>query len=143
MTALAVTVLGNPVTQGSMRIRRGRITHDKNELRPWRELIAWHVRQDMNTAGIIEPLQGPVVVRATFTIRRPPSVPRSRWAPWKKPDIDKLARGLLDALVLAGCLVDDGQVIDLRAAKVYPTDGNLPGVTFTVSPAERGEQVAA
>lgn len=143
MTALEVTVLGVPVTQGSMKVRRGRITHSDDKLMPWRELIAWHVRQECAAQGLTEPLDGPVAITATFTVRRPPSIPRSRWAPWVKPDIDKLARGLLDAVVLGGAIVGDSQVITLMLSKVYPVDGNLPGVTFTVAPAVRGEQVAA
>lgn len=144
MTALTVTVLGTPVTQGSMKMRRGRVVHSNDDLRPWRELIAWHIRQDMHASGLTAPMDGPVEVRATFTIPRPPSVSaRVRWAPWKKPDLDKLARGLLDALVLAGLLIDDGQVITLAMSKVYPQDGAAPGVTFTVRSADRGEAVAA
>jgi hypothetical protein len=68
---------------------------------------------------------------------------KDRWAPDKKPDLDKLARALLDALTMGGAVIDDAQVVDLAVSKVYPVDGNLPGVTFTIAPAERGEAVAA
>jgi Holliday junction resolvase RusA-like endonuclease len=123
---------------------RGRLVHSNDaNLRPWRDTVAWHVRQDMAAQGLSEPLEGPVAVRATFTLPRPKSAPRARWAPDRKPDIDKLARALLDSLVIGGSLIDDAQVIDLRVSKVYPVDSNLPGVTFTVALAQRGEQVAA
>lgn len=145
MTALTVTVLGIPVPQGSIRnAGRGRTFHSNDaKLRPWRENVAWNVREDMLTQGFTAPIDGPVEVRASFTLPRPKSAPRARWAPDKKPDLDKLSRALLDALVLGGALVDDAQVVTLQASKVYPTDGNLPGVTFVVLPAERGQAVAA
>ncbi|MGZ4621496.1 MAG: RusA family crossover junction endodeoxyribonuclease [Blastococcus sp.] len=142
---IAVTVLGTPVPQGSMRaLGPGRMKHSNAEkLRPWRDAVAWHVREECLAQGLSEPLDGPVAVAASFTLARPKSAPKVRWAPDRKPDIDKLARGLLDAIVAGGAITDDAQVVDLRVAKVYPVDGNLPGVTFTVAPAERGEAVAA
>lgn len=141
MTALVVAVPGVPAAQGSMRaLGPKRIVHSNAEkLLPWRESIAWHTRQEMAAVGLEEPWDGPVEVQATFALPRPKSATKARWSPDRKPDIDKLARGLLDSLVFAGALVDDAQVVTLTVSKVY----GLPGVTFTVSPAVRGEQVAA
>ena len=51
-------------------------------------------------------------------------------------DIDKLARAALDSLVTGGCLLDDSQVVQLHARKVWVmTDGfwlSIPGVQITV-----------
>lgn len=145
MTALTVTVLGAPVAQGSMRsLGPGRMVHSNAAtLRPWRDTVAWHVRESMADAGLTEPMEGPVEVHATFTVPRPKSAPKVRWAPDRKPDLDKLARSLLDACTVGGAWVDDAQVVTLIVSKVYPFDGAIPGVTFTVTPAARGEQVAA
>ena len=141
---LTVTVLGVPVPQGSMRgIGPGRMISDNAKLRPWRDTVAWHVREDMLTEGVNEPLEGPVAVHATFTLPRPKSAVKARWAPDRKPDIDKLLRALLDACTAGGAWRDDAQVVTVAVSKVYAVDGNLPGVTFTVAPAERGESVAA
>lgn len=145
MTALVVTVLGTPVPQGSMRaVGRGRILHNNAEkLRPWRDTVAWHVREECLAAGLNEPIEGPVMVAATFVLPRPKSAPKARWAPDRKPDIDKLLRALLDAVVAGGAVVDDAQIVKVQMSKVYPQDGALPGVTFVVRPAHRGEAVAA
>lgn len=145
MTGIAVTVLGPPVAQGSMRaLGPRRIVHSNSEqLRPWRDTIAWHVRQAMTDAGLAEPLEGPVAVAATFVVPRPQSAPKRRWAPDRKPDLDKLLRALLDACTAGGAWLDDAQVVTVATSKVYPADGALPGVTFTVVPAERGQAVAA
>jgi Holliday junction resolvase RusA-like endonuclease len=139
--SLTVTVPGKPITQGSMRTVNRRTFHDnEKDLLPWREAIGWHIRQEMAAAGLTEPLDGPLNLTATFTIARPPSVPRSRWAPAVRPDLDKLCRGLGDAIGASGLIRQDAQFVTIVASKVY---GPLPGVTFTVAPAERGEQVAA
>lgn len=144
MTALAVTVLGTPVPQGSMKfIGNRRVTHSNAEtLRPWRDTVAWHVRENMGGLGL-DPFEGPVAVAATFVLPRPKSAPRSRWAPDRKPDGDKLLRALFDAITAGGGWNDDAQVVTCQWSKVYPVDGAVPGVTFTVCPAVRGEQVAA
>lgn len=145
MTVLAVTVLGVPVPQGSMRsLGPRRLVHNNaDKLRPWRDTVAWHVRQNMADAGITEPLEGPVTVAVTFVLPRPKSAPKSRWAPDRKPDGDKLERALFDAITAGGGWVDDAQVVTCQWSKVYPVDGALPGVTFTVAPSERGTAVAA
>jgi Holliday junction resolvase RusA-like endonuclease len=145
VTALAVTVLGAPIPQGSMKlVGARRMTHSNGEkLRPWRDTVAWHVRAAMADAGVTEPLEGPVEVHATFVLPRPQSAPKRRWAPDRKPDGDKLLRGLFDAITAGGAWVDDAQVVNCSWSKVYPADGAVPGVTFSIAPAERGTAVAA
>lgn len=144
MSALTVTVLGVPVPQGSMKsFGPRRLVHSNDAtLRPWRDTVAWHVREDMTSEGV-EQFEGPVELRATFTLPRPQSAPKRRWAPDRKPDIDKLLRALLDGCTAGGAWVDDAQVVTVAASKVYAVPPAVPGVTFTVAPAERGEAVAA
>ena len=134
MTAqLTVEVLGVPVPQGSLKaLGRGRLTHSNGEqLRPWRESVTWHLRQAAAVAGVVEPWDGPVGVLATFTLPRPPSAPRRRWAPDRKPDLDKLLRAVLDALTASGVVVDDARVVQANARKEY---GTPPGLRLTVGP---------
>lgn len=141
--SLTVTVLGEPIPQGSLRaVGRGRLISDNTRLRPWRDTVAWHVWQALADTGIEEPLQGPLQMRAMFTLPRPKSAPRKRWAPDRKPDLDKLLRALLDACTAGGAWADDAQVVSAIASKVYSVDGNLPGVTFTIAPAVRSEAAA-
>lgn len=64
-----------------------------------------------------------------FTLERPPSVSvRKRPYPITKPDADKLARAVWDAL--KGIIyADDSQVVRLTLAKDY---GDAPGVIIQV-----------
>jgi crossover junction endodeoxyribonuclease RusA len=145
MTALTVTVPGVPVGQGRLSsLGRGRMVHSNaDKLLPWRQSVAWHTRQEMAAAGITEPLTGPLKLTATFVLPRPKSAPKRRWAPDGRPDLSHLLRALEDAITQSGLIVDDGQFVHEEQSKVYPADGALPGVTFTVAPAERGTAVAA
>lgn len=141
MTAVVVQVLGEPIPQGSMRaVARGRIVSDNARLRPWRDSVAWHVRDAMADTA---PLDGPLEVRATFVLPRPQSAPKRRWAPHKKPDLDKLLRALLDAATVGGAWVDDAQVVAVTARKVYSTPALLPQVQFTVVNLADPSEVAA
>jgi crossover junction endodeoxyribonuclease RusA len=94
----------------------------------------------MTHAAVTEPYDGPVIVRLRFVMPRPKSAPKTRriW-PAKRPDIDKLARSCLDSITDAGLWKDDGQVVELHAAKDYPHQlfGEFPGVHVQV------EQVVA
>ena len=70
-----------------------------------------------------------------FYLPRPASVKLSKRAlPIVPPDVDKLARGLLDGIgqseVIWG---DDSQVVELIARKFY-ADDREPGADITITP---------
>ena len=53
-----------------------------------------------------------------------------------RPDLDKLARAVLDALVGAGVIRDDAQVAELHATKGY---GERPGLAVALRSLEAKE----
>lgn len=115
-----IDVPGKPISQGSMSVFRGRIVHQKSrELMTWRGVI-YEMCRDM-----MDPLDGPVKVSIEFRMPEPKGNAR-RW-PHVRPDVDKLARAVLDGLTGAA-FADDCQVVDLRARKVYGT----PGAEITI-----------
>ena len=118
---------GVPQPQGSMRAfvpkgwRRAVITSDNPKLGDWRRLVA------AAAPGRV-PFDGAVRVTLHFDLPRPRSLPRRVVDHVKRPDLDKMARGCLDALT--GVLFrDDSQVVELRATKGY---GVEVGVTVMV-----------
>ena len=141
-TILAIRVPGIPVPQGSMRgfVRGGKValTGDNPALRSWRR----DVTDAFLAAGKIT-TAGPLWVVLEFAVLRPrghfgtgrnalnvrPTAPG--W-PATRPDIDKLARAILDAGTVAGIWLDDGQVVVLEARKIFATSGHPPGVFIRV-----------
>lgn len=78
-----------------------------------------------------ELLTGPVSVRVTFHLPKPKSAPKSKRFPDKAPDIDKLARLVLDAMT--GTLIeDDARVVFLQAIKQFAED--RPGADVELWP---------
>lgn len=144
---IAIEVRGTPVPQGSGRsyVAGGRAVHVTRTapLLAWRGAIAAEARAVMDGRAL---LAGPVRVAIVV---RPAARPASHFLPANgrrpvpvlrfdapvyhagKPDADKLARACLDALssVVYG---DDGQVASLRVVKVWPEDGEAPGVSIRV-----------
>lgn len=124
-------VHGAPVQQGSTkgfvnkRSGRVQITHDnKAPLKSWRQDVAACAAE----AGVVQ-LEGPVRVEATFRFVRPASVTaKKRPLPEVKPDLDKLARALLDALT-GIAYRDDAQVVALDVQKLY---ADQPGLSCTI-----------
>ena len=130
VTTFATVIDGQPVPQGSKAatVRNGRaVMFDANKkLRPWRKLVRDTIRE-------VDPpvFEGPVAVKLHFRLERPASVTRrARPLPHVPPDIDKLARAVLDGATDAGVWADDGQVVQLLADKRYGTN---PGVTIIVT----------
>jgi len=91
---------GVPSTQGSAKafVRGGRayVTHDSGDkLRSWRSVVAAEAHTAMNGRS---PLDAPVEITVKFYLPRPKSAPKSRTLPDRKPDLDKLARAIGDAI---------------------------------------------
>lgn len=148
---LAVIVQGRPAPQGSKRhVGGGRMVESSAAVGPWRDAV-----RAATTAAIADhgwtPADEPTGLSVVYTMARPAGHYRSgRHAhllrdnapdrPTTRPDLDKLLRSTLDALVDAGALVDDARVVTVWAAKTYP-DGDLdaldsPGavILLTVTP---------
>jgi Holliday junction resolvase RusA-like endonuclease len=111
--------------------------HIRNEVRAYRE----------RHPETVFPYTGAVVARMVFSFARPRSVSvKSRPYMTVKPDVDKLARGVGDALKDAGVMADDAQIVDFtRLGKVYcnedPESLEVPGVRIVVLPVAPPEQI--
>lgn len=115
-------VNGLPVPQGSMKVINGRVLHSQGSaLAVWRSTIAWEA-----TLAGCKPEEGAMKVTLIFVMPRPKTVKRAE--PSVAPDLDKLTRAALDALTSVA-YVDDGQVTELHARKIY---GNIPGLKVIV-----------
>jgi Holliday junction resolvase RusA-like endonuclease len=128
-------VPGIPKPQGSKRAwvnpRTGRAHMSESsgkELRDWRT----DVRHAVAEAGIEMIVGEPVTVWLAFVMKRPLATPKSRTPPAiKKPDLDKLVRGIFDSL--SGTIYsDDSQVTSISASKRIANVGEQPGVQIMV-----------
>lgn len=127
-------VPGIPVQQGSKSAFVNRHTgrasvtdQNKAKLRPWRQTVTALAAQEFSGDRV----EGPVLIVAEFRFLRPGSVSaRKRPMPSVKPDLDKLARALLDAIGDAGTVWrDDAQVVEAHISKVY---AERPGVLVRI-----------
>ena len=136
---ISFTVFGHPEPQGSTRAfipkgwNRAVVTSDNKKLKPWRQEIARAALDAMakEREGLAEPYdrEVPMCVRIDFFLARPSSLPKRLVWPVKKPDADKLTRGVLDALT-GIVFVDDSQVVQLAVAKWF---GNPERAKITVA----------
>lgn len=88
-----------------------------HRLKAWRSAVAGQAA----IAWDGEPIAAAVHVGLRFVFPRPASARRRVW-PSVKPDLDKLTRAVLDALT-GSLIVDDAQVVSLRAVKEYSAVG--------------------
>lgn len=135
---ITLQVDGVPQPKGSMqgfvvRTRRGPravVTEDNARTRPWAALVRDAARQAIGEA-IAFPRGVPVRLEAVFTLPRPIGLPKRITAPTKKPDLDKLARTVKDALT-GVVWQDDSQVVELLARKRYACGAERPGAMAEV-----------
>ena len=128
--------IGIPAPQGSKRhVGNGRLIESCKALKPWREQC---IADSLSLS--IPTIHGPVSISLVFRFQRPkshynskgqlkPSAPQYKTS---KPDIDKLARAILDSLTLARVIQDDAQCFLLTAQKRFCVAQEPPGVMITV-----------
>lgn len=123
---VSFAVPGRPIPQGSLSSFRHRttgqiVTPQKARVREYRDRIAWAAE-----ATGVACTDEPVRVRAVFGFARPKShrltsgklTKRAPTSHTSRPDLDKVARSLLDAIT--GVLVyDDAQVVALDVRKQW------------------------
>lgn len=130
-----------PPTQGDKFAVGGRVIEQKDaRIKAWRRMIATECRQ----VGW-EPVLGPVSLTLVFHLPRPAShygtgrnagmikPGRPDWCA-TKPDVDKLARAVLDALTKCGAIGDDATVVELKASKWYTGTDGWVGVHIRATP---------
>jgi Holliday junction resolvase RusA-like endonuclease len=123
MKSISVTVSVEAVPKGSVRAfiapkqNRAIIVQDKHyQLRLYESILRDHLSQAMQAQSLFE---GPVRVRIVFNRSRPKSSKRKKsMYACTRPDIDKLARAVLDAMT-GIVFTDDAQVAALIAEKRY------------------------
>ncbi len=128
-------VAGIPQPQGSARAfipkgwARAVITTDNKSLKPWRQEVAIMARVEMAAKESVIIDNAPVSVACEFRFVRPKSLNRRVVHKTTKPDIDKLLRGILDALT--GIVFhDDSQVVYVVCTKSF---SDAPGCKITVA----------
>jgi Holliday junction resolvase RusA-like endonuclease len=124
-----IRVYGDPAPQGSKTARmvNGHVVmwESSKKLPGWRESVVMAAKvvfMENNRQALL----GPVSLHCTFFMPRPKSV--SRQYPNTAPDLDKLLRGIGDALQIAGVISNDGQIVAITAKKVYsevPADNGV------------------
>lgn len=135
---ICVDVLGLPAPQGSKRhVGRGILVESSTKVGPWREAV---VAAATNQGHANLMLEGPVTIDVSFYFPRPKGHYRADGslrdsAPFThstKPDIDKVLRSTLDALVQAAVITDDSRVQEVGARKLYATTDRAPGALIYV-----------
>lgn len=145
--SLSFFVPGAPVPKGSARAFRNATTgsvvvwaSNREKLRPFERRVSYAAR-----AAGARPLECPVRIHLEFLLERPavhmgtgrnaglprPSAPP---LPAVKPDLDKLIRAILDGLSKVA-IVDDAQVVEIHAAKVYANSPAEVGVRVEIAQA--------
>lgn len=127
MSAFSLFVRGVPAPKGSMRafMPKGHrvpiVTSGRSApARAWQAAVTSALQERWEGP----PLEGPVVVILDFQLLKPPSAPKKRLYPTVKPDVDKCARAVLDAMTKV-VFRDDAQVVDLHAFKSYAYESGV------------------
>jgi crossover junction endodeoxyribonuclease RusA len=141
MTTIKMLIYGVPIAQGSMKgflpkgWTRPIITSDSKKTKPWKQEIAGAAASAMTKRKLDQVSDGPVLVELAFYFDRPKSLKKTILHKVTKPDVDKLARAVLDALT-GPVFKDDSQVVSLRITKGFDA---TPRAEITINFADHSE----
>lgn len=127
-------VPGIPRPQGSKdHVGGGRLVESSKGLTEWRWRVGLAANQARNAGAGGALISGPVRATVVFVFPRPKILGSSPTPPMTSaPDLDKLVRGVLDALT-GTLIVDDRFVTSLGdTAKRYAEPAEQPGAEITV-----------
>lgn len=126
MGTLRFWVEGKPEPQGSKtagnRKDGSAFVREKNPkgLKLWRTTVHNALGGQLPD---LEPLTMPLLVRMTFWLPRPKDRPKTvDVLPTVRPDVDKLARAVMDSMTSSRLIKDDAIVYDLHPVKRYAID---------------------
>lgn len=130
---LFVFVAGDPAPQGSKRyVGRGIMIESCKRVKPWREDVRAALLKDGQPVHSFG--KGAIDLVLGFIIPRPKSLPKRRTPEaTKRPDIDKLARAVNDAITSAGIWHDDSQIVRCLKWKRYADHDETPGCWIKIS----------
>lgn len=148
--AVSAWVAGVPAPQGSKRALPGRggfrpvLVESSTKVRSWR-LQVWSafvdtlnaMRPGLGHRDMAQDRTTPVIVKIVFVMPRTKAMrnrPSADFPMVQKPDTDKLARAVLDALTSAGVYADDSQVVALHGFKRRAEPGEPTGAMIHVEP---------
>jgi Holliday junction resolvase RusA-like endonuclease len=97
------------------------------KLPEWRN----HAIKVLSSYAPPEPLGGALVVCMFFYFEKPKTSKRDK--PNVKPDLDKLARAMADALTQSGVIQDDSRITEMHLYKAY---SDVAGCLITIQHAE-------
>lgn len=130
--SISFTVHGKAIAKGSMRMvpikgrARPMITSDAKGLKQWEAVIRTELQVAMRLAPkatVLALFDAPIAVGIRFHMPRPKKPKKTaKQYPTTRPDCDKLARSVCDALQ-AVVFRDDSQVVALQVRKVYAAAG--------------------
>lgn len=138
-------ITGDPVAKGRPRTRVVTPTtggksfaqiYTDPATRSWEETVGWQVRQQLASWAVDPSIQGElklpvsrrVIANLRFNVRRPKSLPKRVEYPLTRPDVDNLAKAVLDALQVVQVIKDDNIITDMNACKRFEEDGHPQGV---------------
>lgn len=139
MTKIVVSIPAEPIAQGRPRLSsRGGFAraYDPPKSRTWKAFVADYAAKAMEDAGITELLEGPLLIRIRFGFPLPKSQHRKKepvLRQWhmKRPDLDNLYKGVIDAC--EGVIYHrDSEIVKVVMDKVIVAQGDAPFVNFVV-----------
>lgn len=109
---------GQPLYVDGKPVLRSVATADNPRLHDWQSLVGDAARRALEQQAELQLFVDAVSLAVLFELPRPTSLPKRVTAHTKKPDLDKLARAVKDAL--KGIVwKDDSQVVEIFTRKRY------------------------
>jgi crossover junction endodeoxyribonuclease RusA len=102
------------------------MVESSKKLPAWRSAVVLAAKQERLRNEMATPFDEPLKLVIDVFLPRP-AKPKWNFVPASKPDVDKLARAIMDALTIAEVIKDDALVCELNIKKLWAAhNGSMP-----------------
>ena len=122
-------VPGRPAPKGSWKFVRGKAVPSSKYLLKWQAGVTWVAQSEWT--GLPEDVPVAYGLCAKFYLEPPGRVAKKWPFATKDPDLDKLLRGVVDALMDV-VYVDDNQLVEVQASKQFAKTPNDMGAELAI-----------
>jgi Holliday junction resolvase RusA-like endonuclease len=132
---IEITLAGDPAATPRLRFTKSGRKYTPNTADDWKHAIGVALLRT-GWRRPPEPITCPFSVQVVCYFERPKSLAKARpeaLPKGSKPDLDNLAKAVLDQCTDSGVWRDDAQVFDLHVIKLWAAAGAAPGARITIT----------
>jgi len=115
---IELSLVKDPVPKQSARFTKTGFAYQPHRIRHYQDMLIRQITSKVSKLAVTTPIDGPLSVELMFYFKLPKSK-RITQRHVSRPDVDNLAKPVLDSMQKGGLIYNDSQICELKLSKYY------------------------